>query len=177
MKLIVFRYGIIAGIILASMVFVMSAIVGDSTDFDKGESLGYFFIVSAFLTIFFAIRTLRDKYSDGVISFNRAFRTGLLITIIAGLFYVAAWMIHFNYIDNTFIERYSEYYINKVQTSGKSAEEIEKEIKAFKISMSNYNNPIVMSVYSFLEVFPVGLVISILCAFLMKKNKPQAAEL
>ena len=72
MKFIVLKFGFIAGLILAIMVFVMSAIVGDSTDFEKGESLGYIFTVSAFFTIYLGIRSLRDNYSKGIISFNKA---------------------------------------------------------------------------------------------------------
>ena len=172
MKFIVLKFGFIAGLILAIMVFVMSAIVGDSTDFEKGESLGYIFTVSAFFTIYLGIRSLRDNYSKGIISFNKAFRTGLLITLIGCVFYTAAWMININFIDNSFVERYTEYYINKVQSSGKSQEEIEKEIQLPKQSMSGYNNPFEMAIYTFLEIFPVGLIISILCSFLMRRSHP-----
>jgi len=79
-------------------------------------------------------------------------------------------MIYFNFIDNTFIERYSVYYIEKVKAGGMSDDQITHEIKAFNENMANYKNPAVMAFYTFLEVFPIGLVVSILCAMLMKRK-------
>jgi hypothetical protein len=171
MKQIVIKYGIIAGLILSAMIFTIGAVIGQTTNFEKGEIYGYMFMVAAFSTIFFGIRDLRDKIQDGEINFNKAFRTGLIITIIGSVFYVIAWMIYFNLIDNTFVERYTEYYIGKVNASGQTPDQIAKEIQSFKENMKNYNNPLVMALFTFLEVFPIGLSVSILCAFIMKRKK------
>lgn len=173
MSKIVVKYGLIAGIILSAMICTMAYMVGDSTDFEKGESFGYIFMVAAFSTIFFGIREMRDKLSGGVISFNKAFRTGLLITIIGTACYVITWMVYFNFIDNTFVERYSAFFIENVKESGKPAADIEKEIAAFKENMASYKSPWVMAMFTFLEVFPIGLIISILCAVMMKRSETE----
>jgi len=176
MQTIVVKFGLIAGLILAAMVFTVGAIVGDSTDFDKGETLGYIFRAAAFSTIFFGIRELRDKISSGTISFNKAFRTGIIITVIGSACYVIAWLIFLNFIDNTFIERYSVYFMEKVKASGRTPAEIELEIKSFNENMNSYKNPLVMAMFTFLEVFPIGLMISILCSALMKRKQVENVE-
>jgi hypothetical protein len=170
MNKIVLKYGLISGLILVAMVATIMTIAGDSIDFERGEIYGYIFIIAAFSMIFLAIREYRDKLSGGIINFNKGFRIGILITLIASVFYMIAWMVYFNFIDDSFIEKYTAYYIEKVKTSGKPQVEIEKEISAFNRDMANYNNPFVMALFAFLEVFPVGLIISVLCAFLMRRN-------
>jgi len=146
------------------------AIKGDSTDFEKGASVGTIFLVAAFSMIFFGIRNYRDKIADGVIDFNKGFRIGIQITVLGSVIYVIGWMINFHYIDTEFIENYIAFYSEKIKASGKPQLEIEKEITAFKANMANYENPFVMMMYTFLEVFPVGLIVSILCAMLMRKK-------
>jgi len=172
MSKIIIVYGLIAGAILAGMIFLMMAIVGDSSDFERGESVGYISMAMAFSMIFFGIRSHRDKNLQGVISFNLAFRIGILITLIASICYILAWLTYFNFVDSTFIERYSEFFTNKLQSSGKPQEEITKELKAFHENMENYKSPGVMAVFTVLEVFPMGLIITILCSMLMKKAAP-----
>ena len=152
------------------MVFTMMLLIGDSSDFERGESVRYIFIVAAFSMIYFGIRQLRDKFLGGAISFNKAFRTGLLITLIASACYALAWLVYFNFIDESFTERYTAYMIDKIKSGGKAPEEIETEIKLFSENMADYKKPWVMGLYTFLEVFPIGLLISILCGLLMKRS-------
>lgn len=170
MRKIVLVYGLICGAILASMIFVMMAYIGESVDFEKGEIIGNISMILGFSMVFLGIRKHRDTISGGYISFNTAFRTGILITLIGCICYVGGWLIYFNFIDSSFIEKYSAFFINKINASGKSAADIQNEIAAFKQHMVNYNNPGVMSLYTFLEVFPMGLIITIICSFMMKRS-------
>lgn len=173
MKNIVIKYGFISGAILVGMVCTMMVMMSDTTHFEKGESFGYLFMIGAFSMIFFGIREYRDKITGGLISFNKAFRVGILIALIASVLYVTGWMIYFNFIDTTFVEKYTTYFTEKIQASDKPQTEIDKEISAFKINMANYKNPFVMIMYTFLEVFPIGLIITVLCAMLMRKRSAQ----
>lgn len=173
MKNVVIKYGLIAGIILVLMIATMMAMMGDSNDFEKGELFGYLFSIAAYAMIFLGIREYRDKHSGGSITFNQGFRTGILITLIASLFYVAGWMLYFNFIDDTFIEKYTSYFLEKLNASGKTPAEIENEKVSFLKNMENYKNPLVMAMYTMLEIFPIGLVVTILCSFLMRRARNQ----
>jgi Flp pilus assembly pilin Flp len=176
MRNIVLKYGLIAGLILVAMIYTMMGLVGDTSDFDKWEWIGFISMAGAFSMIFFAIRDYRDKIAGGVINFNYGFRIGIQITIVASFLYVIGWMIYFNFIDDSFIVRYTEFYERQLNASGKAVADIAKEMEAFKKNMADYNNPWVMAMSTFLEVFPVGLVITILCAFLMKRNAEEAPK-
>ena len=170
MKNIVIKYGLIAGAILITMIITMMMVMGSSADFEKGESFGYIFIIGSFMTVFLGIREYRDKISGGLINFNSVFRVGILITLMASVIYAAGWMIYFHFFDNSFIEKYTEYYTHKIQSSGKTTEEIAADIASFKSMMENYENPLMMALYTFLEVFPIGLIITILCSLLMRRK-------
>ena len=89
MKKVVLTFGLIAGtVVTASMLIGMSFMHGEQMDFDSGELVGYTSMIVAFSTIFFGIRSYRDNYSDGIISFGKAFKIGLYITLVASAMYV-----------------------------------------------------------------------------------------
>ncbi len=176
MRNIVLKYGVISGLILVAMIYTMMGLVGDTSDFDKWEWIGFISMAGAFSMIFFAIRDYRDKIAGGIINFNYGFRIGILVTIVASFLYVIGWMIYFNFIDDSFIVRYTEFYERQLNASGKAVADITKEMEAFKKNMADYDNPWVMAMSTFLEVFPIGLVITILCAFLMKRNAEQVPK-
>jgi len=46
-------------------------------------------MILAFSLIFVAVKTLRDKHYNGVISFGKAFRGGLLVTLVTSTNYMA----------------------------------------------------------------------------------------
>ncbi|MBK7967750.1 MAG: DUF4199 domain-containing protein [Bacteroidetes bacterium] len=132
MKNIVLKYGVISGLILVAMIYTMMGLVGDTSDFDKWEWIGFISMAGAFSMIFFAIRDYRDKIAGGIINFNYGFRIGILVTIVASFLYVIGWMIYLNFIDDSFIVRYTEFYERQLNASGKAVADIAKEMEAFK---------------------------------------------
>jgi hypothetical protein len=170
MKTAVLKFGIISGLIFSTMVIIMILLEGGSGNFESGQGFNYLFMVGAYSMVFFGIREYRDKKLAGIISFNQAFRTGLLIVLIGAVFYTATWIIYQHFIDQDFTTRYTEYMVEQMKSSGKSTEQINSEVEAFRKNMAEYNNPATRAVYTFLEIFPLGLLISVLCALLMKKK-------
>jgi len=176
MKQIVIRYGIISGLVLALVIFLSAPLAGDKMDFSKGEKLGFISMLVALSMVFFAIRHYRDKKLNGSITFNQAFRVGILVTLIASFFYVISWMIFIKFVDTSFMDKYHAYYVAEMQASGKSAAEIQKADEEFKKIMTEYRKPWVMALYTMVEIFPVGLVVTLICAVLMKKNPQSTGE-
>jgi hypothetical protein len=166
-----FKYGAIAGIILAVMIFVLMYFFRDpGTASAGGKWIGNIFMISAFSMIYFAIKTMRDKYSGGVINFQTGFRLGLLISIIAAAVYSVTWLFYYHAIDSTYLEQSIIVFEKQLESEGKSREEITDQIKTFSERMDNYRKPGVMAFYTFMEMFPFGLILSVLCAFLMKRK-------
>jgi hypothetical protein len=90
MKKNIIVYGLIAGIIVSIlMLFNVNYIshCEGSVDYDTSMLIGYASMVVAFSLVFVGIRNYRDKYNGGVISFGKAFKVGILIVLIAFLFF------------------------------------------------------------------------------------------
>jgi len=175
MKKTVLTFGLIAGAISAVMMLVtvrFSAKIG----FDKGVYLGYTTIVLAALLVFFGVRSYRDKAAGGRLTFGRGFAVGILITLISNLFYVATWeVVYFKFMPD-FADKYSAHMIERAKKSGASPEKIEKTVREAAEFKQSYNNPAVNVAYTFVEVFPIGLVMTLLsAAILRRKSAAQAA--
>lgn len=170
MKTSVIKFGLISGLIFSAMVIIMIILEGGTGNFESGQGLNYLFMITGYSMVFFGIREYRDKKLNGIISFNAAFRTGLLIIVTGGLLYTFTWIFYQYYVDIQFTERYSKYIIERIKSGEKNPEQIEKEVETFKNNMAEYNSPLTKSIYTFLEIFPLGLLISVLCALLMRKK-------
>jgi hypothetical protein len=173
-KKIVLIFGIIAGIIVSAMLF-MSMATG-SVDFENGELLGYATMIIALSTIFFGIKTYRDKHLNGSIKFGKGFLMGLYITLIASIMYTASWMIILNTSGENFMEEYYQYSVEQLKQSGQSQAEIDLQIQQMEEFKELYKNPIVQIGVTFLEIFPVGLLISLISAAILRKRKIRLVE-
>ncbi len=170
MKKIVLIFGIISGIIVsAGMLFMMNS---DSITMENGELYGYSTMIIAFSTIFFGVRAYRDKQSNGTIKFGKAFQIGLFITLIASAFYVTSWMIIYSSSDVALMDEYFEKAIEQVKNSDKTPDQINMEVQSMKDFMELYdNNALVRIGMTFIEIFPVGLLISLICAVILRRKE------
>ena len=180
MKKTVLSFGLISGAIMMLLMSVTMAFVS-KIGFDKGEIVGYTGIVLAFLLIFFGIRSYRENIGGGTISFGRAFAVGILIALIASVCYVIAWeIIYFNFMHDfthDFVDKYAAHTVEQVRASGASAETIQAKLQEMKKFKELYENPFFNAAITFTEPFPVGLIITLIsAAILRKKPKPQVAE-
>ena len=143
---------------------------GKTMDFSRGELIGYASMIIAFSTIFFGIRSYRDDELSGRITFGQAFRIGIGITLVATAIYVIAWMIISNTIATDFMADYYQHSVEKIRASGLSEAQIEEKIEKMEKFAELYKNPIVKIGMTFLEIFPVGLVITLISSFILKKK-------
>lgn len=169
----VLTYGLLAGILntvlmLGTMPLYMKE---GQPNFQLGELLGYASMIVAFSMIFFGIRHYRDRQSDGRISFGKAFRTGLLITLVASAVYVTGWMLYASFgPGQDFMDQYYQYSLEQLRSSGRPPEVIEREIAEIEAFKEKYRNPLVRIGVTFLEIFPVGLIISLISAAILRKK-------
>lgn len=174
MKKIVIVFGCIAGIIVATLMFISLAMYASKGNFENGMLYGYASMLLAFSLIFVGIKKYRDDIGNGAISFWKAFKIGLFITLIASTFYVGAWLVEYYFYIPDFMEKYSAYYMEKLKASGTPAAEIENQAKEMKSYAQMYKNPFFNAMMTYLEIIPVGLAVSLVCALILKK-KPQVA--
>ena len=170
MKKTVLTFGLIAGLII-SVLMNASLLLANKIG-SHSMALGYTIMVASFLLIYFGIRSYRDNNLAGQISFGRAFTCGILITLITTVFYVVSWeIIFFNFIPH-FMDGYFAAQIHKVQSAGLDPATTAAKIAAIQHSQQLYQNPFVNAAYTFIEPLPVGLIITLISAAILRRKSP-----
>ena len=175
MKKTVLTFGLISGVV-SSVLMLTTALLLDRIGFDKGVIVGYTGIVLSFLLVFFGIRSYRENVGGGEISFGRALSVGLLITLVSCAFYVVSWEIVYFKLMPGFAEKYTNYMVDQVRASGASQQVIDAKLQEMKDMKALYDNPLFNAAVTFLEPFPIGLIISLISAAILRKHKPRDRE-
>ena len=172
MKKIVLTFGLISGGILATvmvLIMVPMCLSGDK-NFTNSAILGYTMMVLAFLAVFFGIRSYREKNGGGTITFGKAFQVGILITLVTCAIYVITWeVMYFNFIPD-FADKYAALSIDKLRADGASDAEIVKEQQKMEEFKRLYANPLFNVGMTFMEIFPVGLIVTLVSAAILRRK-------
>jgi len=177
MKKIVIVYGLIAGLIVSILMVITQPLIDQEfLNYDSGMFVGYATMVLALAMVFVGVKRYRDQVLGGVISFGKAFVAGLLITIIASVMYAVTWDIYYRVAASDFGEKYASHYLEKMEKEGASAE----EISSMRIEMENFNemyqNTFIRFGITSMEILPVGIFISLLCAAILRKPETKWTE-
>lgn len=173
MKKIVLTFGLISGAISAGLMTALVPFV-ETIGFENGTIVGYTAIVLSFLLVFFGIKSYRDNVGGGYISFGRAFSVGILIAVISSLIYVITWEIVFQNWLYDFPEKYTNYIVEKARASGASAEEVARQGAEMNSMWALYrSNILIRFAFGFIEPFPVGLLITLISAAVLRKRKKE----
>jgi hypothetical protein len=178
LKKTILTFGLISGVLSSAMMLGTFRFLGDLNHGQKALVIGYTTIVLSFLLVFFGIRSYRDNLAGGAITFGRGFGIGIGITLISCLFYVVTWeIVYFNFLHG-FMDSYFAQQIQKVQSAPGAPEAIQAKVAAIRHSQQLYENPWVNALYTFIEPFPVGLLITLISAVVLrKKQQPETASL
>jgi hypothetical protein len=173
MKKTVLTFGLISGVLSSCMMLATVPFMHKMSS-TEGLVIGYTAIVLSFLLVFFGIRSYRDNVGNGHITFAKAFAVGISITLITCIFYVATWeILYFNFLPRDFMDQYGAKTIEKLKTSGASPEAVQAQVEKQKKFKEQYDNPVFNSLMTFIEPFPVGLLITLLSAAVLRKKAHQ----
>ena len=163
------RYGAIAGALSISvLLFGLVSSAGQSNHGFASVWFGYTVMLLALSTIFMAIRDYRNKKLGGVIKFFPAVGLGVLISLVAGVIYMLGWEAYEYATHYAFADQYAASMIEHARTAGRSVEAATAEAEAFK---AQYANPLFRMPMTFLEIFPVGLLITLISAALLRNPR------
>jgi hypothetical protein len=171
MKKTVLTFGLISGVMI-SVLMDGSLLVANKIGPGHSMLLGYTMMVASFLLVYFGVRSYRDNTLAGQISFGRGFACGILITLITTVCYVATWeVIYFNFMPH-FMDSYWAAQIHKVQSSGFDPATSAAKVATIQHSQRLYQNPFVNMAYTFMEPLPVGLIITLISAAVLRRKAP-----
>jgi hypothetical protein len=162
-------FGLISGAV-SSLMMVATVPFADRIGFDKGAVIGYTAIVLSFLLVLFGIRSYRD---NGQITFTKAFAVGISITLISCICYVVTWeVLYFHFLPG-FMDKYGAHLIAKLKASGAGPDAIQAQLQQLREYKEMYDNPFLNAAMTFIEPFPIGLVITLISAGVLRR-KPQS---
>lgn len=176
MRQIVLKFGLTSGVVISAATAIMLPLcMRGVIDFSASEVVGYTIMVLAFLLVFFGVRSYRDDVAGGTIGFGKAFGVGLLITLVACAVYVVAWEIVYWFFIPDFLDHYTAYLIEDLRSEGASQAAIAAKKEEMAAFAELYANPLINSLITFLEVFPVGLLVTLVSAGILRRA-PQEAQ-
>jgi len=175
MKKTILTYGLISGAFTALMMSI-TVPFEDKIGFNHSLFLGYTLIVLSFMLVFFGIRSYRDNVGNGQITFVKGFTIGISITLIMCVCYVVTWeIIYFNFMHD-YLDKYSAYMVEKARAAGASAAAIQEQIEGMRQLKVKYENPLFNVAMTFIEPFPVGLLMTLISAAILRKKPQTQAE-
>jgi hypothetical protein len=177
MKKNIIIYGLIAGIVVSilmlSSVNYLSHCEGN-VDYGTSMLIGYASMIIAFSLVFVGIRNYRNNYTGGAISFGKAFKTGIMIVLIASTIYVIAWLIDYYFFIPDFMDKYAAHTLEELKTGGASQAEIDKQTKEMANMITMMKNPFFNAMMAYVEILPVGLIVTLISSLILKKKAQHA---
>lgn len=169
-RLMVF-YGCIAGLVVGIPLFGLAVALNGHPPLKYGVALGYLTMLVALSAVFLAVKRHRDDDLGGVIRFWPALGLGLGISLVASIFYVLAWEAALAVTGMDFAGEYAKSLIAQQQAQGASAEALARftaEMEEFK---RQYAQPVYRVPMTLAEIFPVGVLVSLISAALLRNSR------
>lgn len=175
MKKNVWIFGSIAGLIITLFMVYAAAQCYTNPDMEANDIVGYAGMIAVFSLVFIGIKNYRDKFNGGIISFGQAFKTGIYITLVASAIYVLVWLVDYYVFIPDFLDKYISHVMKEATRDGATAQELQEKAAEMAKFKEMYRNPLFVIVITFLEVFPVGLIIALVSSLILKRKPRQPA--
>lgn len=167
----ILTYGLVAGLIVGVPLTVLTLSMDGHTMMHWGMLIGYASMLLAFSTIFIAVKRRRDEALGGVIGFWPAFAMGLGISFVASLVYVAAWEAGQALSGGDFAAVYSRALIEQKRAAGVSGAALVRFTAEMADFRRSYADPLYRLPMTFAEIFPVGVLVSLVAAALFRNRR------
>jgi hypothetical protein len=177
MKRTTIIYGLIAGAVVSAFMAITMIIFANNESFHAGTlsmMVGYLGMLIAFTFIFVAIKTYRDKQNNGIINFGKAFTMGLLISLIASTMYVITWAIVYKYFVPDYMDKYCAMMTEQAKAS-LSGTALQDKLNEISKAKEMYATPLGFTLYTYAEILPVGILVSLIAALVLKRKKLKVA--
>ncbi len=167
MKNPIIRFGLIGGIVLFLLAQGQWQLTRTNVSYDTAQVLGYLSIVMALLSIYFAVRKYREEVGDGFISFGKAFQVGSLTALIPSAFMFISTVIFYL----SYGAEFKAWALAEMQKNTPPAE-LATMMEQYEANQALYDNPYFQGLIMFLTVFAIGLIVSLVTAFILQKKQP-----
>lgn len=169
MTRIILTYGLISGLVVITGIIGTIVAAGDAPH--ASPLVGYLIMLVALSAILVGVKQHRDQSLGGVIRFLPALAVGLGISAVAGVAYVLVWEAYLALTDYRFMEDYAREVLAAKQAAGVSGAAYARAAAEMDTLKAQYANPLFRMPMTFLEIFPVGLLVSLASAALLRNPR------
>ena len=165
MNNIIVKNGLLGSSIVSALLISITMYMKSNPEKEVSMMIGFAGMLLAFIFVALGIKQQRNA-SNGFISFGKAFLTGFWITLIISTIYVLVWLvILYNFFPN-FAEHYTDMAIAKA--SPDEVAKVTEEMNSFK---EMYKNPVMVILFTYMEILPLGIAFSFISALILKKKQ------
>jgi hypothetical protein len=163
MKTIILKNGILGGIIISIVMIAMIWYMKANPGQEPNTIIGF---ISMLAFIFVILGTKQErKNNNDTITFGKAFLTGLCIAFVISTIYVMVWLIiYYNFFPD-FMEKYSEMILKNTKP-----EELAAKTTEMNQMVAWYRSPLMIILLTYMEIFPLGIVVSLIAGLVLKKK-------
>jgi hypothetical protein len=164
-------YGTIAGLVVAIPMVWFMVTMKPGAAMEGGALYGYLTMILALTAVFLGIKHYRDRVLGGAIKFGQALLVGLGISAVASVIYVIGWELSLELSGFDFAESYTKAMLDAARAKGTSEAELQEMLAATESFTTRYKNPLFRLPITFIEMFPVGVLISLVSAGLLRNSR------
>ncbi|HBD25899.1 DUF4199 domain-containing protein [Flavobacterium sp.] len=164
MNNIILKNGLFGSIIVSALLVSVTMYMKSNPEKEVSMMFGFAGMLLAFIFVVAGIKQQRDA-NNGYISLGKAFLTGFWITLIISTIYVIVWLVILYNLFPNFAEHYTDMAIAKA-----SPDEVAKVTEDMNSFKEMYKNPIMVILFTYMEILPLGIVFSIVSALILKKK-------
>ena len=162
-------YGGLAGAIAISV--LVFSLAFNLPNHSHSLWFGYLVMLVALSLIFVGVKRYRDVECGGVVSFGRAFAIGLGIALVAAVIYALGWELYLAVSGKDFMADYAASILDRMRAEGATPAAIAAKAAEMRAMTEAYRNPLFRLPMTFVEIFPVGLVVTLVSAALLRNPK------
>lgn len=171
MTRIILIYGFVAGFIVAVPMLWGMLSMTEATIPDNAALIGYVTMLVALTAVFLGIKHYRDRVLGGVVGFVPALVVGLGISAVASVFWAVGWEISLALTGFDFPETYLNASLDAARSRGASDAELRQIVEDGSAFARMYANPLIRFSITFVEMFPIGVLISLVSAALLRNSR------
>ncbi len=160
-------YGAVAGLIAILGILATIVVFPDH----NSVWLGYLVMLVALSSILLAIKQDRDTTGGGVTTFKRGFLIGFGIALLSGVVYAIVWEGYLAATGYRFMDDYTADMLSGMRAKGVSEAAYAKAAAEMAEMREAYKNPFYRFGTTFVEIFPVGLLVTLVSAALLKNPR------
>jgi len=153
------------GLILGFTLILYSALLY-FTNQSLNKNLGYISLVIYILFIYMGIKSYRNNYLNGFISYGQAVSSGVLISLYSAVLTAAFTYILYSVIDPGLIQKMLDMSEQQMLDKGLSDEQVKMALKV----TGKFMKPLFMTISALFSGVFFGLIVSLIEAIFLKKE-------